>query len=222
LDAWSTLPGGWGVPYHEDDLPHQPLEDYVRFIADRLIAGCKQRGLPLPRLQLEPGRSIVARAGIAIYNVNAVKTTPHRRWLLLDGGLADNPRPALYRARYTALPTRHPDRPSVGPTWLGGPYCESGDILIEALPMPDIRSGERVAIPVSGAYQLSMGSNYNGARRPAVLWLSGRQAHLIQRRETLDDLICRDNLLSCLDFKQYSCFAEIRSDCYFCCDSKSY
>jgi diaminopimelate decarboxylase len=188
--------GGWGVPYHEDDLPHQPLEIYVRFIADKLVAGCKQRGLPLPRLQLEPGRSIVAQAGVAIYSINAVKTTTHRRWLLLDGGLADNPRPALYRARYTALPTRQPDRPSVGLTWLGGPYCESGDILIEALPMPDIRPGERVAIPVSGAYQLSMGSNYNGARKPAVLWLSEKETHLIQRRETLDDLVLRDHLLS--------------------------
>jgi diaminopimelate decarboxylase len=187
--------GGWGVPYHEDDLPHQPLESYVRFIAEKLIVGCEQRGLPLPHLQLEPGRSIVARAGVAIYSVNAVKTTPHRRWLLLDGGLADNPRPALYQARYTALPTRNPDRLPVGLAWLGGPYCESGDILIEGLPMADIHPDERIAIPVSGAYQLSMGSNYNGARKPAVLWLSEEEAHLIQRRETLEDLICRDHLL---------------------------
>ena len=188
--------GGWSIPYHEDDLPHQPVENYVGYIAEKLIAGCKQRGLPLPHLQLEPGRSIVAKAGVAIYRVNCIKTTTNRRWLLLDGGLADNPRPALYRARYSALPTRSPDRPAIGPAWFGGPYCESGDILIEDLPMADIQPGERVAIPVSGAYQLSMGSNYNGARKPAVLWLSGGQALLIQRRENLDDLIRRDFRLS--------------------------
>ena len=187
--------GGWGVPYHEDDLPHQPVESYIHFIADKLATGCNNRGLQLPRLQLEPGRSIVARAGVAVYRVEAVKTTPHRRWLLLDGGLADNPRPALYGACYSALPTRQPDRLPIGPAWLAGPYCESGDILIEALPMADIQPGEWVAVPVSGAYHLSMGSNYNGARKPAVLWLSAGQAHLIQRRETLEDLVRRDNPL---------------------------
>jgi diaminopimelate decarboxylase len=184
--------GGWGVPYHEDDLPHQPVASYVRFVAEKLVAGCQERDLPLFRLQLEPGRSIVARAGVALYRLEAIKTTTHRRWLLLDGGLADNPRPALYRARYTALPTDQPDRPPVGLAWLAGPYCESGDILIEDLPMADVQQGEWIAIPVSGAYQLSMGSNYNGARKPAVVWLSQGQAHLIQRRETLQDLIRRD------------------------------
>jgi diaminopimelate decarboxylase len=184
--------GGWGVPYHEDDLPHQPVENYVRFVAGKLSTGCRERGLPLPRLQLEPGRSIVARAGVALYRVDTVKTTPHRRWLLLDGGLADNPRPALYGARYSALPTVQPDRLSAGPAWLAGPYCESGDILIHELPMADIQPGETLAIPVSGAYHLSMSSNYNGALKPAVVWLSDGQARLIQRRETLDDLIHRD------------------------------
>jgi diaminopimelate decarboxylase len=184
--------GGWGVPYHEADLPHQPVASYVRFVADKLTAGCRERGLPLPHLQLEPGRSIVARAGVAVYRVDSVKTTPHRRWLLLDGGLADNPRPALYRARYTALPIARLNRPAIGPAWLAGPYCESGDILIEDLPMPDIQPGEWVAIPVSGAYQLSMGSNYNGARKPAVLWLAQGRPRLIQRRETLEDIIRRD------------------------------
>lgn len=187
--------GGWGVPYHEADLPHQPVESYVNFVASKLAAGCRERGLPLPHLQLEPGRSIVARAGVAIYRLNAVKTTPHRRWLLLDGGLADNPRPALYGARYTALPTDRPDRPAIGPAYLAGPYCESGDILIEELPMADVQPGEWIAIPVSGAYHLSMGSNYNGARKPAVIWLSPGQAKLIQRRETLEDLIRRDSPL---------------------------
>jgi diaminopimelate decarboxylase len=184
--------GGWGVPYHEDDLPHPSVEQYVAFVAQELAAGCAARGLPLPRLQLEPGRSIVGQAGVAIYRVGAVKRTPARRWLLLDGGMADNPRPALYGARYSALPVCEPLREPTGPASLAGPYCESGDVLIEGLPLPDIAEGELLAVPVSGAYHLAMGSNYNGAAKPAVLWLADGQAHLIQRRETPRDLLARD------------------------------
>ncbi len=134
----------------------------------------------------------MAQAGVAIYRVGAVKWTAGRRWLLLDGGLADNPRPALYAARYTALPITDPMRPAQGTAWLAGPFCESGDILIHDLPMADLQPGELVAVPMSGAYQLSMGSNYNGARKPAVLWLRDGKAHVIQRRESLDDLVRRD------------------------------
>jgi diaminopimelate decarboxylase len=184
--------GGWGVAYHEDDLPQPAIEAYVRFVAENLVAGCQQRGLPWPRLHLEPGRSLVAGAGVALYRVGTVKQTPSRRWLLLDGGMTDNLRPALYGARYSALPVRQPRRPKAGPAWLAGPYCESSDILVEALPLPQIQTGELLAIPASGAYQLSMSSNYNGARRPAVLWLENGAARLIQARETPDDLMRRD------------------------------
>ncbi len=184
--------GGWGIPYHEDELSHPSVESYLSVIGESLTAGCIEHHLPLPRLQVEPGRSLVARAGVAIYEVGAIKHTTSRRWIVLDGGLADNPRPALYGARYSALPVLDPQRPSSGAAWLGGPFCESGDILIENLPMPDLSVGELVAIPASGAYQLSMGSNYNGARKPAVVWLDQDRAHLIQRRETLEDLYRRD------------------------------
>jgi diaminopimelate decarboxylase len=184
--------GGWGVAYHEDELPHPPVEQYVSLIARSVVAGCQKRQLPLPRLQLEPGRSLVARGGVALYRVGAVKHTASRRWILLDGGMADNPRHALYGARYSALPVLAVDRPMSASVWLAGPFCESGDILIEGLPMPEVEPGEFIAIPVSGAYHLSMGSNYNGARKPAVLWLDQLGAHIIQRRETLDDLIRRD------------------------------
>ncbi len=184
--------GGWGVAYHEDDLPQPSVDEYVRFAAESVVEICRREGMPLPRLQVEPGRGLVARAGVAIYRVGGVKRTPNRRWLLLDGGMADNPRFALYQARYTALPVRRPARPAVGPAWLAGPYCESGDILIENLPFPDVQEDELVAIPVSGAYQLSMASNYNGATRPAALWLEGGKAHPMRERETPDDLIRRD------------------------------
>jgi len=184
--------GGWGVPYHEDDLPHRDVDAYVSFVAQRLIEGCAARGLDLPTLHLEPGRSLVARAGVALYRTGVEKHSATRRWLPIDGGLADNPRPALYGARYSALPVRAPQRPVAGTTWIAGPFCESGDVLIEALPLPLLEAGEVLAVPVSGAYHLAMQSNYNGARKPAVLWLADGAAHVIQRRETIADLLARD------------------------------
>lgn len=187
--------GGWGVAYHEDDLPQPAVEAYVGFVAEALTAGCEQRGLPLPVLHVEPGRSLVARAGVALYRVRAVKRTATRRWLLLDGGMADNIRPALYGARYSASPVTDPLRPDAGPAWLAGPYCESGDILAKDLPMPAMETDELIAVPVSGAYQIAMSSNYNGARKPAVLWLKAGRAHVIQRRQTVADLIVRDEPL---------------------------
>lgn len=184
--------GGWGVAYHEADLPQPEIEAYVSFVAHHLAMLCRERNLPLPQLQFEPGRSIVARAGVALYRVGAVKHTAARRWLLIDGGLADNPRPALYAARYSALPVTEPLRENLNLAWLAGPFCESGDILIEDLPLPTIETGELLAVPAAGAYQLAMGSNYNGAQRPAVLWLHDGKAQLIQRRETLAELVARD------------------------------
>jgi len=184
--------GGWGVAYHDDDLPHPDIDEYVSYIANQIINGCKTRNLPLPILHLEPGRSLIAQAGVTLYRVQSVKHTASRRWLLVDGGLADNPRPALYGARYSALPIVEPERAFSSPAWIGGPYCESGDVLIEGIPMAELNPEELIAVPVTGAYQLSMGSNYNGARKPAVLWLEEKRATLIQRRETLADLLRRD------------------------------
>jgi diaminopimelate decarboxylase len=184
--------GGWGAAYHEDELPQPDISAYVAFVAQRLAQGCAARGLPLPRLQFEPGRSLVARAGVALYRVGAVKRTPQRRWLLVDGGMADNPRPALYHARYAALPAAAPDRPSAGAAWVAGPYCESGDVLIEDLSLADVADGELLAVPASGAYHLNMGSNYNGARKPAVVWLRDGRAFCVQRRERVEDLTARD------------------------------
>jgi diaminopimelate decarboxylase len=195
--GWCLSPGGgWGEAYHEEDLPRQGVEGFVRAIAAAIQQGCQERQLALPELHLEPGRSLIARAGVAVYRVGVVRQTEHRTWVLLDGGLADNPRPALYGARYTALPVYRPDRPADRKVWLAGPYCESADVLIEGLPFPDIQEGELVAVPVSGAYQLSMSSNYNGARRPAVLWLENGQASLIQEREKPEDLFRRDRRLA--------------------------
>ncbi len=190
---WTLCPGGGlAVAYHEDELPQPSITSFVESIVEKLVKECKQRQLPLPHLQIEPGRSLIARAGVALYRVGAVKRSRERTWFLLDGGMADNPRHALYGARYSALPVRRPNRPPTLQVWMAGPYCESGDILIEALPFAEVQEGECIAIPVSGAYHLSMASNYNGACRPAVLWLKDGKAHLIQRRETPEDLHRRD------------------------------
>ncbi len=187
---WHFCPGGgWGVAYHEDELPDPSIESYVRGIADSVVEGCRQRGLDLPHLHLEPGRSLVARAGVALYRVGAVKERGAKTWLLTDGGMADNPRFALYGARYSCLPVTGLARTESGKVSIAGPYCESGDIVIEDLGMPEVQEGEWLAIPVAGAYHLSMSSNYNGARRPAVLWLEERQAKLILQRETTQDLL---------------------------------
>jgi len=192
---WHFCPGGgWGVAYHEDELPDPSIESYVRGIAEAVIEGCSQRGLDLPHLHLEPGRSLIARAGVAIYRVGAVKRRGDRTWLLTDGGMADNPRYALYGARYSCLTVTGVERLRSGSerVHIAGPYCESGDVLIEDLPMPKVEEGELIAVPVSGAYHLSMSSNYNGARKPAVLWLEDGRARLIVLRETGTNLLERD------------------------------
>ena len=187
---WHFCPGGgWGVAYHEDELPGPSIESYGRGIAEALVEGCQVRGLDLPHLHLEPGRSLIARAGVAVYRVGAVKKRAGKTWLLVDGGMADNPRFALYGARYSCLPVTGLSRERSDRASIAGPFCESGDILIEDLVMPDVQEGELVAIPVAGAYQLSMSSNYNGARRPAVLWLEAGQEKLIVKRETVEDLL---------------------------------
>jgi diaminopimelate decarboxylase len=199
--VWHFSPGGgWGVAYHEDELPQPDIKEYMRVITGSVVSSCKQLGLDLPHLHIEPGRSIVARAGVAVYRVDTVKRQGGRTWLLVDGGMADNPRHALYGARYSCLPVANPDavlspskdRERCAPVHIAGPYCESGDVMIEDLLMPEVNEGDLIAIPMSGAYQLSMSSNYNGARRPAVVWMEVGQARLVQRRETVADLIQRD------------------------------
>ena len=195
-NEWHFCPGGgWGVAYHEDELPQPNANEYVRMIAENVIEGCKTRGLTLPHLHLEPGRSRVARAGVAVYRVGAIKRRDDKVWILTDGGMTDNPRHAMYGARYSCLTVSSPGAVRSEKVSIAGPYCESGDVLIEDLLMPKIEVGDFIAIPASGAYHLSMSSNYNGSRKPAVLWLESGQARVIQRRETTEDLMRRDQAI---------------------------
>ncbi|MDO8754505.1 MAG: diaminopimelate decarboxylase, partial [Anaerolineales bacterium] len=193
VDDWHFSPGGgWGVAYHEDELPQPEIDEYVRVIAENVIEGCKTRGLVLPHLHLEPGRSLVARAGVAVYTVGAIKRRGNKVWVLTDGGMTDNPRYAMYGARYSCLTVAGLGRERSEVVSIAGPYCESGDVIIEDLSMPQIEEGELIAIPASGAYHLSMASNYNGSRKPAVIWLEEGKAQIIIQREMIDDLLKRD------------------------------
>jgi diaminopimelate decarboxylase len=183
--------GGWGVAYREGE-PSPSLESYVEAVSAATVKACQAHGLPLPHLTLEPGRSLVARAGAALYTVGGRKEVPGQSpCVMLDGGLADNPRPALYGARYTALCANRKGGPMETGT-LCGPFCESGDVLARDLRLPVTHPGDLIAVPVSGAYHLSMASAYNGFPRPAAVMVCEGRSWLMQRRETMDDLLVRD------------------------------
>ncbi len=187
--------GGLGVPYlAEQEIPD--LVHYANTLAHAMVEGCAARGLPLLRLAVEPGRSIIARAGVAVYNIIASKSLPNtntaKRFLHIDGGMADNIRPALYQARYTAILPERADAPTDDLVHIAGRYCESGDILLRDLALPTAHPGELLACAATGAYTLSMASNYNLTLRPAVVLLANGNARLIQRRETYEDLVVRD------------------------------
>ncbi len=188
--------GGWAVPYTAEDTRGLPaIGTYVKEVARAVVDGCAAHSLPWPRLVLEPGRSLVARAGVALYTVGAVKQAGPVTYAFVDGGLADNPRPALYGARYTAvLANRAGGAAPPQLVTVAGPYCETGDVLIHDIELPVLEPGDLLAVPASGAYQLSMSSNYNAARRPAVVWVQHGQAHVVQRRETMADLLARDEV----------------------------
>ena len=184
--------GGFAVGYEADREPPTP-QAYAAAIGGALKREADSRGFPLPRLTVEPGRAIVARAAVALYTVGARKELPGiRTYVSVDGGMADNIRPSLYEAQYEAVAAERPLDPAEETVTISGKYCESGDVLVRDAELPVLRAGELLAIPASGAYQLSMASNYNHSYRPAVVLLDGGEARLIRRRETAADLMSLD------------------------------
>ena len=181
--------GGFAVQYVADS-PAPSADIYAELVVDALRSACERYGMPALRLFVEPGRAIVARAGVALYTVGSRKDIPGvRTYVSVDGGMADNIRPAIYDARYEALVA---DRATAEPTetvTVAGKYCESGDILIRDIALADPRSGDVLAIPASGAYCVPMSSNYNAALRPAIVFVNDGAARLVRRRETYEDLI---------------------------------
>jgi diaminopimelate decarboxylase len=184
--------GGWGVPYHQDDVP-APLEQFVVTLTQAVVDGCERFGLSLPELVIEPGRSIIAPAAVALYQVGARKEIPGiRTYVSVDGGMADNIRPALYGARYAALVGNRAAAPAEEMVTIAGRFCESGDVLIRDVELPSLQPGDLLAVPVVGAYCLPLASNYNMMPRPAVILVKDGRARVLQRRETYEDLVARD------------------------------
>ena len=144
----------------------------------------------MPKLFVEPGRAIVTRAAVALYTVGAWKEVPElRRFVSVDGGMADNIRPALYDSKYAALAANKMDDSRREVVTIAGKYCESGDVLIRDAELPPLEPGDILAMPAAGAYALAMASNYNASLRPAVVLVKDGEARLMRRRETYDDVM---------------------------------
>ncbi len=181
--------GGFAVGYTAERLP-PPVSEYADVIARTVAGRCRGLGIAEPRLLIEPGRAIVARAGVALYSVGGIKDIPGlRRYVSVDGGMGDNIRPALYGARYEALLANRALDAADEAVRVVGKYCETGDILVEEAMLPSPRTGDLVALPVSGAYGMSMAGNYNLNPRPAVVMVEDGSATLVRRRETYADMM---------------------------------
>ena len=191
--AWTpevvNLGGGLGIQY-VDGEPAPPVEHFLEALLERFSAAWRRHDLPLPRLVLEPGRSLVGRAGVTLYRVGTVKQASEMTtYVAIDGGMSDNPRPQLYGARFSALLANRADEPTAQPYCVCGKHCESGDVLIDRVALPAPRRGDVLAVPATGAYTLGMGSNYNSVARPAAVLVGDGEARVIRRRETLEDLL---------------------------------
>jgi diaminopimelate decarboxylase len=191
--GWSPevidLGGGLGVR-HVPEEPSFPVSEFVAGLTAELQRAFQLQGLAQPRLILEPGRSLVSRAGVTLYTVGGVKrASAATTYVTVDGGMSDNPRPAMYNARYAALLANRAQEEPAGAYAVAGKHCESGDVLIERVELPEPRRGDLLAVPVTGAYTLAMSSTYNAVPRPAAVLVENGEARLIRRRETVDDLL---------------------------------
>lgn len=187
-----NLGGGFGIRYTEGDTPLQ-VTDYVKAITD----GVKQHfGAvydTLPEIWVEPGRSIIGDAGTTLYTVGTHKNIPGvRKYVAVDGGMTDNPRPALYQSKYEALLANRAQDDNEETVSVAGKCCESGDMLIWDLELPKVENGDLLAVACTGAYNYSMASNYNRIRRPAVVFVKDGESDVVVKRESLDDIVVND------------------------------
>jgi diaminopimelate decarboxylase len=177
------LGGGLGVPTVPGE--HAPsIEEFVDVLVGGLAASAQ--------VILEPGRSLVGHAGVTLYRVGSVKRSGDRTWVAVDGGISDNARPQFYNARYTAAIATRMGAATTGTYGVAGKHCESGDVLIDSVELADPRRGDLLAVPATGAYTLAMASNYNAVPRPAAVLVANGEAHVIRRRETLDDVLAAE------------------------------
>lgn len=184
--------GGFGIKYVASDKPLRP-EQFVDAIVKTIKKTAQEKGLPLPEIWIEPGRSIVGPAGYNLYTVGSRKDVPGLKpYVTIDGGMGDNIRPALYQAKYETVLARDPQAKPVETVRLAGKYCESGDIMAEAQPLPATKAGDVLVTLDTGAYGYAMASNYNRNPRPAVVFAENGKASLVIKRESYADLIHLD------------------------------
>lgn len=189
-----NLGGGFGIYYTEEDAP-ATIAEYAEVVTDAVKKKAEEYHLPLPRLIVEPGRSIVGEAGTTLYTVGSIKDIPGvRKYVAVDGGMSDNPRPALYRARYEAVLANKAALSPQEVVSITGKCCESGDMLIWDIALPAVAPGDILAVFCTGAYNYSMSMNYNRLCRPAVVLVREGKADVIVERETYDDLLRNDRI----------------------------
>ena len=187
-----NLGGGFGVRYRDSD-PVVDIPANIQALADHLTQGCLAKNYPLPRILLEPGRSIVADAGLTLYRVGGEKTIEgYRSYLTVNGGMTDNPRYALYQSPYTVLPANRMQEPRDCVCTIAGRCCESGDLIQENISLPHLGRDDLIAVLTTGAYNFTMASNYNRLCRPALVMVRGGEARLAVRRQTFADLTACD------------------------------
>lgn len=188
-----NIGGGFGINYTEQDQETKPLCFFLDPIMENIKVGCQLANLDMPTIIIEPGRWIVGEAGITLYTIGAIKEIPSiRTYASIDGGFPDNPRPALYQARYSAVVANKADQARDKTVTIAGKCCESGDVLIRDLKVPNIDSGDILAVFSTGAYNYSMASNYNRLPRPAVVLISDSKPRLIVEREQYHHLLDRE------------------------------
>lgn len=189
-----NLGGGFGIRYVENDDPVS-YDEYIHHVQKVVKDTAKKRGVKLPFILMEPGRSIIAPAGITLYTVGGIKDIKNvRKYVSVDGGMGDNPRYILYESEYAAVvANKAGNRPEEKVT-IAGKCCESGDILLKDTELPIIEKGDTLAVLATGAYNYSMASNYNRIPRPAVVAVSAGKAKVVVKRESYDDLIKNDVL----------------------------
>tara|TARA_Y100001970_G_scaffold294273_1_gene449609 strand:- start:12737 stop:14098 length:1362 start_codon:yes stop_codon:yes gene_type:complete len=181
--------GGLGVKYTNEDTP-PTIQSWIKVISNSIVETCKNKNMNLPRLMCEPGRSIVATSGITLYQLGSQKDILGlKRYLSVDGGMSDNPRPITYQSSYSACLADQPLEESINEYTIAGKHCESGDILLKKIELPEFKRDEILVVFGTGAYNYSMSSNYNRIPKPAAVLVKNKLSELIQRRERPEELL---------------------------------
>jgi len=187
-----NLGGGYGIRYTQNDDP-VPYDKYMAHVSEVVKKAAKDRNVKLPFIIMEPGRSIIAPAGITLYTVGGIKDIKNvRKYVSVDGGMGDNPRYIMYESEYEAVVANNANAPKNEKVTIAGKCCESGDLLIKDAMMPEINVGDTLAVLATGAYNYSMASNYNRIPRPAVVAVSNGNSKVVVKRETYEDIIKND------------------------------